>query len=192
MSTIFLKTISVLRMAAGVSTLIVPHRVGPLFGLTIGPDASVVARLFGSRDFILGAYLYKTVREWDGSRGNDPFGQGARDSLLSQSATSVRESDGAISATGKADGIPRFAGLGQGLNKTVSVSTVRSDNVATALWLGAACDAIDVVSGAVCFLEGGISNIAAGELVGGAAIFVMAALWQLNVLQRKRSAEQEL
>lgn len=198
MSSIVLKTISILRVAAGVSSLIVPRHVGPLFGLPMGPEASVFARLFGARDFVLGAYLWKTVRDWDRdiSRGSgqDGDGVGVRSGLLARPTTTpARGSDtadlSASSPFAKSDGIPRFVGLEPSQAKTVLVSTVRHNDVATALWLGVACDAIDVVSYAACLVEGNVTTMAGVELGGAAVILTVAGLWQLNVLKRKRTED---
>lgn len=181
-------------MAAGVTSLIVPRQVGPLFGVPMAPEASILARLFGSRDLVLGAYLWKTVREWDASRHQSQDEGGARDGLLSGNRTTVQGSHvtgvGASTIGAKIDGVPKFAGLEQKQGQVVSMSTVRHNNVATALWLGVACDAVDILSCGVSLLEGNISDMAFLELGGAAVILTAAGLWQLNVLQKTRREEE--
>lgn len=197
MSAIFLKTISILRMVAGVSTLIVPRHVGPLFGLPLAPEASVFVRLFGARDFVIGAYLWKTVRDWDISQGSSRQdgdgggdGDGVRDGLLARPTTiSARGGDAAAAAALKDSGIPKSVGLESSQAKTVSMSTIRHNDVATALWLGIVCDAIDVVSYAACLIEGNVTSMAGVELGGSAVVLTVAGLWQLNVLKKKKRTE---
>jgi hypothetical protein len=190
MSTLFLKTISALRIAAGLTSLIVPRQIGPLFGVPMAPEASILARLFGSRDLVLGAYLWKTVSEWDATRRQSQDEGGVRDVLLSRNTTTVQGSNApgvsASSIAAKIDGVPNFAGLGQEQGHVVSMSTVRQNNVATALWLGVACDALDVLSCGVGLLEGSLSDMAVLELGGAAVILTAAGLWQLSVLQKTR------
>jgi hypothetical protein len=50
--------ISVARILAGSSTLFTPQLAGQLFGLPINLETYVIARLFGVRDMIIGAYLW--------------------------------------------------------------------------------------------------------------------------------------
>lgn len=184
MSSAIIKTISVVRMAAGVSSLIVPRQIGPLFGLAMSPEASMLARMFGARDFVVGAYLWKTVREWDGSPAQQRQGEaGVRDGLLSRNTPSGQGSGVAA----KTDGVPRFA---QEQEHVVPMATVRHNNVATALWLGVACDAVDILSATVCLLERNISDLAFLELGGAALVLTAAGLWQLKVLQNKKAAQE--
>jgi len=184
MSGALLKTISVMRMAAGVSTLIVPRQVGPLFGLAMSPESSLLARLFGSRDFVLGAYLWKTVREWDASPGKQPQGgDGVREGLLSRNTASGHGSHTAA----KTDGLPSFA---QEQENVVPIQVVRHNNVATAVWLGVLCDGIDILSATFCLFERNVSELAFLELGGTALVLTAAGLWQLRVLQNKKAREE--
>jgi hypothetical protein len=50
--------ISVSRIFAGSSTLFTPQLAGQLYGIPITYEANVVARLFGVRDLVIGAFLW--------------------------------------------------------------------------------------------------------------------------------------
>ncbi|ERF68311.1 hypothetical protein EPUS_02767 [Endocarpon pusillum Z07020] len=50
-------TLSLLRTAVGLSSLILPAQTSRLFYIPPS-DSSILARLFGSRDLVLGLYLY--------------------------------------------------------------------------------------------------------------------------------------
>ncbi|KEF62913.1 uncharacterized protein A1O9_00887 [Exophiala aquamarina CBS 119918] len=181
MSSTIIKTLSVMRMAAGLSTLIVPRQVGPLFGLAMSPESSLLARLFGSRDFVVGAYLWKTAREWDTSQVQQLQGEeGVREGLLSRTDSSSHGSGTAA----KSDGVPGFA---QDQGNYISTATVRHNNVTTALWLGVACDAVDILSATVCLIERNISDLAFLELGSAALVLTAAGLWQLKVMQNKKT-----
>jgi len=68
MSPLSLKTLSVLRMLVGTSCLLIPRQIGPLVGVPIVPESMVLGRMLGIRDFVLGAYLWKTIRDWEASK----------------------------------------------------------------------------------------------------------------------------
>jgi hypothetical protein len=55
--------LSIARILVGSSMLFAPRLAGQLFGVPIAPETNVVARLFGVRELVIGAFL------WSG-RGN--------------------------------------------------------------------------------------------------------------------------
>lgn len=52
-----IKALSLVRIAFGASTLIAPHWTGALFQFPIPASASILARLFGIREIVLGTLL---------------------------------------------------------------------------------------------------------------------------------------
>lgn len=54
-----------------------------------------------------------------------------------------------------------------------------------ALTAGLIIDAIDVLSMAVCFVEGSAEGLPAGTVAGGAAIFVGLGWWGLRAVRTK-------
>jgi len=52
--------ISVARILAGSSALLTPQLAGQLYGIAIMPEANIVARLFGVRDLVIGAFLWSS------------------------------------------------------------------------------------------------------------------------------------
>ena len=51
-------TLAVLRMLVGASTLLVPGRAGPPFGIPITAPTMILGRLFGVRDLVIGGLLW--------------------------------------------------------------------------------------------------------------------------------------
>jgi hypothetical protein len=70
--------ISVGRILAGSSALFAPQFAGQFFGIALMPEANIVARLFGVRDVVIGAFLWsarnkvsRAIAKVDGARITD-------------------------------------------------------------------------------------------------------------------------
>jgi len=190
MSSLTLKTLSILRMLVGSSTLLLPRQIAPVFGIPISPEATIIARLFGIRDFVLGAYLWKVVRDWDATRGNGGH------TVTSNLPTDIQQRPlipkGSTATIGQADKI-----TGSSLLESTdpsaqiqTITTIRRNNLCTALWLGLACDGVDVASSIVCTIEGNLSDMAKIGVGAGAALFSAIAAQQLRRLKREVEAEE--
>ena len=58
MSSNLVSALAIARMLFGGSTLLFPHHVAPFFGIPLAAQTTIVARLFGIRDFILGGLVW--------------------------------------------------------------------------------------------------------------------------------------
>ena len=161
-----------MRMAAGLTALVAPRQTVPLFGLAMSTESSMLARLFGSRDLVLGYYLWKTVKDWQHS---------PRKSTIAPSGS---ERTPLVGNAGKNNTDDGQAGT------LVSVDTVAKQNVITAVWLGLACDAIDVVSVAACALEGNLEMPAVVSIGSAGAVLTSLAAWQVWALRAKDGEEE--
>lgn len=183
MSSIILQGISILRMATGLACMVVPRQTTPLFGVSMLAETSVLARLFGSRELVVGAYLWKTVSDWqDAGKVAAAAAGGSERTPLVGNATG--HGDGSR----KAGGDVRVPGQAEAW---VSVETAAKPTVAAAIWLGMVCDAIDVVSVAACAWEGNVDTFAILNIGGAGATFALLAAWQLFSLAGKDKAEEK-
>jgi hypothetical protein len=128
--------------------------------------------MVGVRDFVLGAYLWRTVGDVERvkkAKAEAPL----RESLL-------RKPGGA--AAGDVSGIPSL-GFAQSGETVVAAAPIdhATSNLRSALWLGLICDLADLVSVGACWVEGNpISAMGEFSIGGGAALFAAVAgqaLW---------------
>ncbi|KIW89597.1 uncharacterized protein Z519_09753 [Cladophialophora bantiana CBS 173.52] len=212
-----LKTLSALRMLVGASCLLVPRQAGVLFGIPLAPggaEAVLLGRMTGVRDLVLGAYLWKRVRECDGEvgkknekEGEEETGTGEDDPsrtplLFSKfsSGTTItaiqkdrkEDRNAAASARDSVSQPPDLtAGLehGQGPDGPTTLAGLRlaqrESALRSAVWLGLIVDTIDMASVIFCSLEGNpLSDLAKVTVGGGAAVFVLIAAQYLVAHRR--------
>ncbi|KIX00620.1 uncharacterized protein Z518_09685 [Rhinocladiella mackenziei CBS 650.93] len=175
MSPISLKALSVLRMLVGTSCLVIPRQIGPLVGVSVAPEAVVFARLVGIRDFVLGAYLWKRVREWEAAQ--------TVGGTESQRAPLIHKRTSGLEYGNITSGIPQTVPNSEafeGPTTTTLRQNMCNENLRSAVWLGLICDGVDIASCLVCTIEGNLSDLAKITLGGGA--FVAAAIGPQHLL----------
>ena len=184
MSPLSLKTLSALRMVVGTSCLLVPRQAGPLFGVVVSPESMILGRMTGIRDLVLGAYLWKRVRDWEEAKIRPEIGIiGHRQPLIPK----IFSPEDGINAPEVRQGEHESRRL-TGARQNTSVST---SNVASALWLGLITDGVDVASCIVCSIEGNLSTLAQVSLGGGAVLFTAIAAQHMLIMRRERTEEGE-
>ncbi|EXJ73863.1 uncharacterized protein A1O5_03625 [Cladophialophora psammophila CBS 110553] len=199
---ISLRTLSALRMLVGASCLLVPRQAGVLFGIPLAPGAAeavLLGRMTGVRDLVLGAYLWKRVRECDGEvakkkakKGEEEAGAGADDpsrmpllfnkvSSGTTTAATKKDREGDRNAAPPArDSVSQppdlTAGLEHGHGPDGPTTTLAGLRLAqsqsalrSAVWLGLVVDTIDMASVIFCALEGNPLSDLAKVTVGGGA-----------------------
>jgi len=190
MSSLSLKTLSTLRMLVGSSILILPRQIGPVFGIHISPEATIIARLFGIRDFVLGAYLWKAVRDWAKVRGRGTHTTSrSLATEIQQRPLIPKDSTTPIGQADRGTGISHLDSSDPSA-QIQTITTIRHNNLCTALWLGLVCDGVDVASSIVCTIEGNLSDMAKIGVGAGAALFTAIAAQQLHRLKREVEAEE--
>jgi hypothetical protein len=140
--------LSATRILVGASTLLLPSISGELFGIPSNAESLIIARLFGVRDLVIGAYLWTSL-------GNV------------SSSTSQTESDDAGENETLKDP-PDALALDE---KTKAFWLTRQ--VRHALWLGVICDAVDACSSIAAVLDGSMSGRAIPLVGGGAVVFTL-------------------
>lgn len=181
MSSITLQGIAILRMVFGLGSIVAPRQITPLFGIALPTETTVLARLFGSRELMVGAYLWKTVSDWQDARKADAAAAAGSPSV----GNTTGQGDG---SSKKAGGDVKFPGQTE---TWVSVQTAAKRTVAAAAWVGMACDAIDVISIGVCALEGNVDMFTILNIGGAGAGFALLAAWQIWSLAGKDEAEKK-
>lgn len=165
-----LKALSSLRMLIGASCVLVPRQAGAIWGvpLAAGPESVLFGRMVGVRDFVLGAYLWKRVRDYEknasalggGGLGND-----------SSSRPLLKTATGAAAPGSVETGV-----LSLSQQQEHAAATLKS-----AVWLGLLCDLVDFAGVGVAWVAGDpISPLGEVCIGGGAAIFAAVAgqyLW---------------
>jgi hypothetical protein len=157
-STLPLRALSALRIAVGFSSLLLPRQSSLLFGVplsTAGSEALLYGRLFGIRDLVIGAYLWKRLNALELARSN---------------TANIKAQDGVTKPL-----------INDATSSPVSVHHAE-ENVGAALWLGLIVDLTDIGSVAITQLSGSpISLLGEISLGGGAAVFSgLAGWWLIN------------
>jgi hypothetical protein len=135
--------------------------------------------MVGVREFVLGAYLWRTIGDVERvkkAKAEAPF----KESLLRKpgGAAAAGEERGA----GGVSGIPSL-GFAQSGETVVAAAPIdhATSNLRSALWLGLICDLADLVSVGACWVEGNpISAMGEFSIGGGAALLAAVAgqaLW---------------
>ena len=164
---------ALLRMVVGASCVLVPRPAGIFWGvpLAAGAESLHYARMFGVRDFILGAYLWK--RLGDSERARARQGTDVTKGLLNKSA-GMRGTDQTSSSA-----IPDAA------ETTDLEHTTVSCNLSSAVFIGMIVDIVDAISVSLLWMEGTPLSVKAEILVGGGAV-LFAAIGAQYLLASRR------
>jgi len=154
MASLTLTTLSTLRMAAGVGLLAAPRLTTIAFLVPYASSASLITRMGGVRDFVLGALLFTANRN-----------RSASASIISSPSD-----EGVV----KPDTEPLLGGVRNG----------EMGEVRRALMAGMLVDAVDIVSCLVCMGEGTLPLEGMGIAGGGAVVFLGLGAWGLRAVGR--------
>lgn len=185
MSSPAIKTFSILRMFVGTTSLLFPRQFGPVFGVSISPEGTIIARLLGIREFVVGAYLWKANQDRNAYLAKDTRVRKAETNGTAQER--LLNSKPSEIATGRANnGVAASGrGLNVGLDDTQTIDSVLRDKLNAALWLNVIIDCVDVFSSIACMLEGTMSDLAKVSFGGGAVLFAAIGIAQLRILGRE-------
>jgi hypothetical protein len=142
LATASISTVSVIRILVRCSILVSPEHSADFFGVPLTPETTIVGRLFGGRDLVLGALLWS-----------------ARASAASAASASAASASAASASASTSIASKLF---------DVASKRDMTAELRRALFFSIATDLIDVCSCVVGDLDGGVSGRAMGFLGGGA------------------------
>lgn len=185
MSSPLIKTLSVLRMIIGSSSLLLPRQIGPVFGVPISPDGTIIARLLGIREFVLGAYLWKANRD-----RNTLLAQGTGNGISKNNGTAqerlLKPKPSSIATSQASPSISTSSGgPNTRINDMQTMEIIHRSKLTIALWLGVIVDCVDVFSCIACILEGNLSDLAKVSFGVGAVAFAAIGAQQLRILAKE-------
>jgi hypothetical protein len=162
-----LRFLSSARILVGTSSLLLPTHAAVLFGAspsgTSAAAVNVIARLFGSRDLVLGGYLWVALSKYDQKLKGTPREDVSQEIQEREPLTAGKSTVRPVSQDGEC------------------VAEVQ--HLRTALWLGLTCDIIDVVSTLVCVVDAGMGMRGMVAVTGGAVLLAALGVVGLRVMK---------
>jgi hypothetical protein len=163
-----LRFLSSARILVGTGCLLLPAHSAVLAGAspagTSAAAVNVIARLFGSRDLVLGGYLWVALSKYDRKL------EGIVENTIIPGGSKEREPLAAVKSN---DGP-----LGENKHDVGEVQHLRA-----ALWLGLTCDVIDVVSTLFCVVDAEMGTRGMVIATGGAVLLATLGAMGLKIIK---------